>query len=87
MYKTACIFGGKNWVLDALKLELEVFVRCPTQVLGSKLRSSTEQCVLLTDEHLSMAMIKQQYPHPVLQFPHVSLVNSLHDHLIFHFFS
>lgn len=20
MYKTACIFGGKNWVLDALKL-------------------------------------------------------------------
>lgn len=73
MYKTECIFGGKNWVLDALKLELEVFVRCPTQVLGTKLRSSTEQCVLLTDEHLSMAMIKQRYPHPEFGSFHVCL--------------
>lgn len=29
MYKIACIFGGKNWMIDALKLELEVVVRCP----------------------------------------------------------
>lgn len=59
--KKCSVNGGQKRVLDSLQLELQVTVRCPMWVLGTKLGSPIRVCIPEPSLYLHIYIIKHKF--------------------------